>query len=450
MVTRRDQAVVCIAAGERIGTMANAGGEECDRPFGFWTALALIMGGMIGAGIFVLPSQLAPFGTTGLVAWLVAGVGVTLIGLVVAALVQSRPEALGLVSLCGEVLGPLAGLLIGWSYWTATWASLAVLGGAASSYLALYWPLLAKSPLHIAISSITIIWLLTLLNLRGVRSAGRFQVLSTALKLIPLIAVLLVLAGLVLGGAAVSLQPQAPFQLGQMSAALILVIFALLGFESAGAASGSIRNCARNVPLATMTGVILVGGLYFVVSTGIGLTMPGAALARSGSPIADFVAQFWGSGAGMAVAAFAAISAIGCLNGWVLIQGEMPLGMVREGLLPGWIGHRNRAGVAWVPIVASSLLASLLVLSNVSRGTAGLFAFMMQLTATASLFVYASVCLTALRCGVMRPVALVALAFACWTLWGAGLEVTLLGVALMLTALPLYWMRPRPMIAAAS
>jgi APA family basic amino acid/polyamine antiporter len=412
------------------------GDGELERPFGFWTALALVVGGMIGAGIFVLPAQLAPYGATGIAAWIIAILGAMLLGLVIAALVEARPDAPGLVTLCGEILGPLAGLLIGWNYWIAVWASLAVLAATASSYLAMFVPAFARTPLHLVVTAIAILWALTLLNLAGLRSAGRFQVLTSVLKVVPLIAVLLVLAGIALGGGAeFGRHSPAPIDPGQLSPAVILVFFALLGFESASIVTERVRNSARNVPLATLTGVALVGGLYLLVSTGMVFAMPSEVLAQSSTPIADFVARFWGGWSGLAVGAFAAISAIGCLNGWVLVQGEMVLGMSRDSLLP---------------IVASSILASLLLLSNVSRGTAGLFDFMMRLTSASSLFVYFSFCVVALRIGVRRRIAVLAMAFTLWAMWGAGIEVTLLGVALMLTALPFYWLARRSAVNSAA
>lgn len=424
---------------------------ELERPFGFWTALALVVGGMIGAGIFVLPAQLAPYGATGIAAWIIAIMGAMVLGLVIAGLVEARPDAPGLIALCGEILGPLAGLMIGWNLWISIWASLAVLAATASSYLASFVPVLAKTPLHMVATSLVILWALTLLNLAGLRAAGRFQVLTSVLKVLPLIAVLLVLAGIALGGGAeFGRNSPAPFDPGQLSPAVILVFFALLGFESASIVSGRVRNSTRNVPLATMIGVAFVGGLYLLVSSGMVFAMPSEVLAQSSTPIADFVARFWGGWSGLAVAGFAVISAIGCLNGYVLLQGEMALGMSRDGVLPRWLGMLNRGGVAWIPIIASSICASLLLLSNVSRGTTGLFDFMMRLTSASSLIVYFAFCLAALRLGVRRKTAALGLAFTLWAMWGAGIEVTMLGVALMLTALPFYWLARRAVLSSAA
>ena len=99
-------------------------GEQ--RPFGIWTATAMVIGSMIGAGIFVLPGQLAPFGWTGVAAWIAAGLGAMALGLVIADLTRAMPEQPSLIAICGEVLGPLPGVLIGWSYWVSLWCGTAV------------------------------------------------------------------------------------------------------------------------------------------------------------------------------------------------------------------------------------------------------------------------------------------------------------------------------------
>ncbi|MFO1255554.1 MAG: amino acid permease [Sphingomonadaceae bacterium] len=410
-----------------------------ERPFGPWTAAALVVGGTIGAGIFVLPSQLAPYGLTSVAGWLVAIAGTMLLGLTVGALVQARPAATGLMELCSDGLGAGLSVLIGWAYWVSVWASMAVLATTGATYLAVFVPGLGSSPLSLALGSVGILWAITAMNLLGARTAGRFQVLTTALKLLPLLAVLLILLGLAMkGGAAFAVSRPAPFSSEGLPGVLNLVFYALVGFETAAMAAERVRDPARNVPLATVAGTALIGLIYIAVSTGLAYAMPTDQLAASGAPVADFVTRYWGTGAGLAVAAFAAVSAIGCLNAWVLISGEQPLSMARSGLIPAPIGKLSRHGIAWQPMLAASVCASVLVLSNLSRGTAGLFDFMMRLTSSTNLVLYIGVCVVALRIGINPVLGWAALLFSLGTLWGSGLEVAAWSGLLLLTALPLH------------
>ncbi len=422
--------------------------DTTERPFGFWMAAALVVGGMIGSGIFVLPGQLAPFGWTGMVAWLFCAGGAMLIAVVLARLAAAMPQASGVVAVCAGILGPLPGLLIGWAYWVGVWSANAIISLTAVRYLGTFFPVLNNDPLVTALAAVALIWLLTALNLRGAKTAGRFQVVTTALKLLPLVAVVLILIGFVAtGGAQFRSVPHAAFAWGQLTPAIGLAFFALVGFEGASIAAERVRNPARNVLRATLAGLALTALLYVIVCSGIVFAMPEAVINASPAPVALFVSTFWGPAAGLAIAAFAVIAAVGCLNGWVLMQGEVPLGMSRAGVLPRWVGATNKRDVPVGALVASSLLSSTLVLSSASRSTGVLLDFMLQLTTAATLWIYMGACLAALKAGIARPAAVLGLAFAAWALWGTGAEAAGLSVALMLTAIPLYLLRPKTALA---
>ena len=153
--------------------------------------------------------------------------------------------------------------------------------------------------------------------------------------------------------------------------------------------------------------------------------------------------DFWASAGplsylGLAVAGFTAVSAIGCLNAWVLISGEVPLSMARAGLIPARIGLLSKHGIAWQPVIAAGICASVLILSNLSRGTSGLYDFMMRLTSSTNLILYIGVCVVALRFRINKWLAGAALLFSLGTLWGSGLEVAAWSGLLLLTALPLH------------
>ncbi|WP_158212198.1 APC family permease [Sphingomonas dokdonensis] len=425
--------------------------QTAARPFGFWMATALVVGSMIGSGIFVLPAQLAPFGASGAAAWLIAVAGALVLGGVLTRLAAAFPDASGVVAISGSVLGPLAGVLLGWSYWVGVWATNAIIAITAVNYLGTFLPALTATPLAGALSATGLLWLLTLNNLGGARAAGRFQLVTTVLKLLPLLAVVLILAGLAAqGGAQFRAHPHAPFAIGQVAPALALVFFALIGFETASVAAERVRDPARNVGRATMTGLVVTSLFYLLICTGVIYAMPQATIAASPAPVALFVETFWGRTAGLTVAAFAVIAAVGSLNGWVLMQGELPLGMARAGLLPRWFARVSRRDVPVRALLVSSVLASILILSNATRGGAGLLDFMLRLTAAATLWIFLGGCIAALVAGIGRLLATIGLAFTLWTLWGAGWDAIAWGLALMLTALPLYWLRPRgdPVAAA--
>lgn len=400
---------------------------------------------MIGSGIFVMPAQLAPYGWTSIPAWIAAVSGAVLLAFVLAKLAEARPDATGTIAIVGAELGAMTGVLVGWAFWVSVWSAIAIIAVTAVRYSAAFVPALAATPLALALWSTALVWLMTLLNLLGARTAGNFQVVTTVLKLLPLVAVVVIIAGFAVeGGQQLTLHPHPAYSASGLTAAMTLAFYALVGFEAASVVAERVRDPKRNILRATMIGTALTGLLYIVVSTGVMFALPQEVIAAAPAPIALFVETFFGRTAGLAVAAFAVIATVGCLNGWVLIQGELPLGMARAGLLPRWMTITNRQDVSVRLLALGSSCASVLILSSAagSAGLGGLLDFMLNLTAATSLLLYAGACIVALRIGVVRIPAVIGLAFCCWAMWGSG-KAGLLAVALMLTALPLYWLRPK-------
>ena len=446
MVTRRVQAVGSIF--RVVPGYSNMNDEQ--RPFGFWTATAFVIGGVIGAGIFVLPSQLASYGWTGAAAWVFGGAGAIVIALVLAAIAAARPQEPGLVAVIGEVLGPVVGVLTGWGAWVSYWCANAYIALTAARYASEFWAPLGATPLRLALGGSLVMVGLTLLNLTGLRASGRFQVVTTALRLLPMAAVLIIVVLLMLGGGAdFAREPEAPFVASNLFAASSLAFVAIVGFESASIAAQRVRNPERNIPRATIGGVALCCLIYLIVCTGIDFALPQAAVAESKAPVALFIAHYWGSWAGLAVAAFAVISTVGCLSVWVLLQGEIPLGLVRAGLLPEWLARTNREDIAVTPIVLGSTLTIVLLVAASWRDGAAVMDFMLRLTAVTAIWIYAFACLAALRLRVRMLAAALGLGFALAILYGAGLEAVLLSIALMAVALPLYWLARRSLITTA-
>jgi APA family basic amino acid/polyamine antiporter len=158
-----------------------------------------------------------------------------------------------------------------------------------------------------------------------------------------------------------------------------------------------VKSPARTIPLSTVLGTALTGLLYLVVCSGMILLMPADAIAHSNAPFGVFVERFWAHGPANLVALFAAISALGALNGWVLVQGEMPLAMARDGAFPSWFAAVSARGTPVRALLVSSLLASLLVAANYSRSMSEMFIFMGLLSTAITLIVYFATMLAAIR-----------------------------------------------------
>ncbi|RYY44786.1 MAG: amino acid permease [Sphingomonadales bacterium] len=415
-------------------------GADTGRTFGVWTASALVVGSMIGSGIFVLPAAVAPSGWTAVAAWIAAIVGAMILATVLVRLIALRPDETGMVAILGSALGPLPGVVFGWSFWVGIWSANAIIAITAINYLGTFWPGFTATPHYTAGFAVALLWLLTLLNLQGTRAAGRFQVATTALKLLPLIAVAAIVLGLLAqGGQQFTAHPHTPFALSALTPTVTIVFLALVGFETAAIAAERVRDPARNILRATIAGLALTGLLYLIVSTGVAFALPESVVAASSAPLAQFVEHFWGRAPALLLAGFAVIATVGCLNGWVLLSGEGPLGMARAGLLPRWMGATNRHDVAAPMIIVASLLASILILSSANSTAGALLDFMLRMTTASTMWLYFGACVAAWKFGVVRPAAVIGGAFSLWTLWGSGIEALALSTALILVAVPLYY-----------
>jgi APA family basic amino acid/polyamine antiporter len=292
---------------------------------------------------------------------------------------------------------------------------------------------------------------------------------TVAIKLVPL-AVVIVIAAVIVGSGQPTAAPafdREEISLSSVNAAAALTLWAMLSFEVAAVSSRNVRDPARTVPRATIIGTLIAGLIYLLVATPVTMFLPQSEVAASNAPFALFVGHYWSPAFGDLIGLFAAISAIGALNGLTLVQGEMPLAMARDGTFPKWFAKTTVNGVALRAQLLSTGLATLLVASNFSRSVSGLFAFMALLSTAATLILYLACALAAGRLQlrgllkgpwIVMPIVFLASIYALWTLYGAGPEPIAWGALLLIVGIPVYfgmrlnalWSSPEPAVAPAS
>lgn len=416
------------------------------RSIGFWTAVALVMGNMIGSGVFLLPASLAPFGGLALGGWLISAGGGVALALVFARLARENPAAGGIYAYSRAGFGDLAGFLVAWGYWTSVWAGCAALAIALVGYLDPFVPAVVRTPVLAAGVAIGTVWLLTFVNLRGVATAGRVQVVTTALKVLPL---------LVIGVAGLAVLNPAHFAIpdrgvggvgviGTLMAAASLTMWALMGLESATIPADSVRDPARTIPRATVTGTVLAAVIYIVSTGGVMGVLGPEALAHTTAPFADAARRFFGDAGALIVAAGGVIACFGALNGWILLQGQLPVPVAADGLFPKVFGRLGARGTPVFPLVLGSILSSLLIAANASRGLVALFTFVIQLSTLSTLVPYVFCSLAGFMRGQRSVAGVIAFLFSMFAIAGAGTEVVYYGFLLLLAGLPMYvWVKRR-------
>jgi len=426
------------------------------RQLGFWMALALVIGNMIGSGFFLLPATLAPFGWNGVAGWIITTGGALCLALVFGRLARSYPQAGGPYAYSRIAFGPFPAFVVAWSYWVSMWVGNVAIATGVVAPLSTVFPAITS---YSAVITLGLVWSLTTINCFGAKTVGRIQLVTTSLKFLPLAAViLLVILVLAAGGgdAAAELRRSDLTFSGQtgIAAAAVLTLWSFLGLESATVPAERIENPTRNIPRATFIGVIVTGIVYTFVCSSVALLMPVERVANSGAPMAEFIGAHWGGPAATLIALFAAVAAFGTLNGWVLMQGELPWAMAKDGVFPGWLAKLSRFGTPARAHIVTSLLLTVVLALNYTRSMADLFGFLILLATTASLVAYLVCSLAALKLGVGRkavPIFILAALFSLWAIWGSGVEAMQWGTALLLSGIPVYFlMRWRAAIRAAA
>ena len=420
------------------------------RPLGLWTTTALVVGNMVGSGIFLLPASLRAYGGVSLVGWAFTSAGAFLLALVFAWLARAVPASGGPYAYTRAGLGEFPGFLIAWGYWWSFLPGNAAIAVAMVGYLAFFVPVLGSDPALGALTALAAVWLLVWINTRGVREAGGVQLTTTVLKLLPLVAI--AIAGL----AVFDVSHLVPFNasgqstLTAVSSTAALTMWAFLGLESATVPAADVDRPERTIPLATVLGTAVTAVIYIAGTVAVMGVVEPATLAHSTAPFADAARVLFGPWAAAVIAAGAVVSCFGALNGWTLLLGNLPAAAAADGLMPRIFDRRSQRGTPAAGLVISSLLVTLIVAANYTRGLVGTFTFLILLATLGSLVPYAFSVVAFVVLGRRRPgglaaaqavVALLALAYSLWAIVSTGVESLVWGAVLLLAGVPVYlWM----------
>lgn len=413
---------------------------------GLWTATALVVGNMIGSGLFLLPSSLAPFGAASALGWAVSAVGALLLAATFACLGRLLPAVSGgPYAFARAAFGDAVGFVVGWCYWISIWSAVPAIAIALAGYAGACVPALTATPARSASCAIVFLWVCTFLNIAGLRTAGRVQLATTLAKVGAL--VLFALAALLFvepapTNRAAPFNPSGESLLAVALATSALTLWAFLGLESATVPAASVRDPRRTVPRATLSGTAIAIVVTIAACSAVLRLVPAESLATSGAPFVDAVRRLLGDAAGYVVAAVAAITCLGALNGWVLMLGQLPLASARDGVFPAVFARVDSNGTPRAGLVIGAALSSLLVLANYEANLVGLFTWAILLSTAASLLPFLVCALALLRLqrgrGAPALVALLAALFSVYALIGTGAQALRWGAALLLASVPVY------------
>lgn len=428
--------------------------EKDPKKIGLITTTSIVVGNMIASGLFMLPTTLARYGGISLMGWLISGAGAICLALVYGWLSQIKPDATGgPYAYTRDGMGDFAAFMVAWGYWISVWCTNAAIAVAFVSYLTAFAPILGNNAVLSVATGLSAIWFLTSVNTRGIKAAGAVQVLTTVLKLAPLLMITL--------GGFFYLQTDhfVPFNistesdLSAITACTTLTLFAFLGLETATIPSGSVQNPGSTIRKATVVGTVLTTFIYMAGTIAVMGIIPPSQLQHSQAPFADAASSIWGDWARYLVAGGAVVSTFGALNGWILVQGQMPFAAARDQLFPRIFARENRRGVPVVGIVISSALVSVLMSMNFSNSLADTYTFALLLSTLTCLVAYL---FSVISFVVMQGhqvtqqkgwagkllVATLAFVYSMWAVIGSGPDIVYWGFVLLMAGLPFYaWIK---------
>jgi basic amino acid/polyamine antiporter, APA family len=420
------------------------------QKIGLLTTTSLVVGNMIGAGIFVLPTVLAKYGSISILGWIFSAAG----ALVLAKIFSNFSKILvgksgGPYTYSKAGFGNFIGFLVAWGYWISCWVGNAAIVVAIISALSFFFPALETEPLLAISVGLTFIWFFTWINSRGIKELGRIQVITTVLKLLPLVFVILI------GAFYFSLDNFPAFNITDKSnlaafpIVAVLTLYAFLGVESASIPAGNVENPEVIVPKATMLGTIITTTIYILGTIVLFGILPVDVLKESPAPFAEAGKIIGGDYAGYFVAAGAAIAAIGALNGWILITSQIPMATAKDNLFPKIFKKENNNGAPIFGLIIGSVLTSIVMLMNYSEGLVDQFEFIVLLTTLTCLVPYLFVAAAYIIILIEKKLhanswiktfvlGSLGFAYSIWAIYGSGHDTVFYGFLLLMAGIPFY------------
>ncbi len=414
---------------------------------GFWRTWGLIVGIMIGSGIFMMPALLAPFGILGLVSIVITGIGTFFIALMLGRLAKAMPKIGGPYAYAREGLGDFPAFLTAWGYSISIWAALAAVAIVCVGYLEVFIPGLTGNVGLSFVIAAAIIWSLILLNLKGMREASIFQLFTSAVKIIPLI-IIAVLGALSFSPEALpAINPTNETPFSVLTAASVLTMWAFLGIEAGTIPAEDVIEPEKTIPKALFWSVISVIVIYFFATLGVMILVPADVLANSTSPFATAAISIMGPVGAKFIALAAIVTMVSALNGNIIAGAQTALAAARDKLFPVAFSRMNKNATPDIALYVVGIMATIFLAMNTSKSLMGAFQFLILLSTLSVLIPYAFSAIAEMvmikrvggkQQGKTMALALIAFAYTTWVIIGSGAETVMWGFVLLLVGMPIY------------
>ena len=424
------------------------------RELGLGAATAIVVGNIIGSGIFMSPSSFARVTNPkmAILAWIITAIGSLLIALSFANLGSKIPQTGGPIIYTRIAFGDFAGFLIAWTFWIGSWAGNAAIITAFMSYFTFFFPG-ASNPMTAFIISSAVLWILTAINIFGVKYVGKLGIISTVVKIAVLI-VFIIIAALNFDPSYLNTVSSPDVSgISTLPAAIAIALWSFVGLESATVTGGEIKNPETNIKKSTILGILIVSAIYILISIVSMGAVDQSTLATSNAPMSDIINAATGGTWGGAFIAFGAIvSTLGATSGWLLTTARSAMGAAEDGLFPSFMKKINsKYNTPVIALVISGVCTNILLVMNYVGSLQSAFDFMILLATLAFLPAY-SFCTAAEIILFFKErekfnffsflknsfISLLAFGYSIYAIYGTGAECVMYGFILMLAGIPIY------------
>lgn len=391
----------------------------------------MVSGNIMGSGVFLLPANLASTGGVAIYGWLVTIIGALALSMVYAKMSSLDDSAGGSYAYARRAFGPYLGYQTNLLYWLACWVGNIAMVVIGVGYLSYFFPIL-KEPMVLTFTCVAVLWLFVILNIVGPKMITRVQAVATVLALIPILAIA------IFGWfwfksdtymEAWNVSGKGTF--GAIQSTLSVTLWSFIGVESASVAAAVVKNPKRNVPIATIGGVLIAAVCYVLSTTAIMGMIPNAALRLSTSPFGDAARMAMGNTAGAIVTFCAAAGCLGSLGGWTLLASQTAKAAADDGLFPPIFAKVNKEGVPVKGLIVLGILMTIFQVSTISPDATAQFALVSSVSVIFTLVPYLYTCAALMlvghghlgnRAGVYSFITLIAFVYCVWAVVGSGAE----------------------------
>ena len=426
---------------------------ESKKQIGIFVATALVIGNMMGAGIFMIPTQLAQVGGPGssILAWIITGLGSIVLATTFANLGAKMPNSGGIVNYSKDAFGDFMGFMTGWLYWNGSWIGNATLFIVIMSYVGQVITIISQNTIIGFLFCSILLWIFTYINIRGAKFAGKVGSVITVFKIVLFVFFMIIAA---INFNVENFIPLFPTDKGIKTIPLTsaITLWAFIGLETASVASGDIKDPEKNVKKSTILGIAISAILYLGISSlSIG-AMSQHDLAQSGAPLTDIIKNFLGSNAISYLNIAIGLCICGTALGWLLSTARVAHAAGELGVFPKVFSKQHsKYDTPYIALIIGAILVNLIFLLNFIQGLSSIYNFIVLLSTLSYLPIYAwaSIAEIILTIKDKKNItiinfikfsfrSLIGFLFAIWTIYAAGSEVVLYGFILIMIGVPFY------------